>query len=273
MPTDATGTPSSPDLIPTYNTGLDAPSGKGLNSIVASLQTILNQIRAGTLPGGKLNAAAALTGLVPQANLGSGSAGAGAKFLADDQTYKTISSQKFTTSTLAGGPPGSPADGDIWIATGIGGTSKRWQFQYDSAETTYKWKFIGGTALRVLSGGWNNAADGTWQNSSGLSIAVARAGHYVVSWADNIVTSNVNPNYLGWATASGGTPATYSGIYQTGGGATAISLPVSGSTDTADEGYAALGAASSVYLNSYMQNHTNGGFGYGWLSLEPTKII
>jgi hypothetical protein len=39
---DATGTPTSPDSIPTYNTAADAPSGKGLNNIVAALQTALS---------------------------------------------------------------------------------------------------------------------------------------------------------------------------------------------------------------------------------------
>jgi hypothetical protein len=55
MPVDATGPATSPDLIPTYNTAVDAPSGKGLNNIIASLQASLvaNYLRkpAGILVG------------------------------------------------------------------------------------------------------------------------------------------------------------------------------------------------------------------------------
>lgn len=42
MAVDATGTPTSPDSIPTYNTAADNPSGKGLNNIVAAIQTALS---------------------------------------------------------------------------------------------------------------------------------------------------------------------------------------------------------------------------------------
>lgn len=41
MATDATGAVTTPDNIPTYNTAADAPSGKGLNAIVAALQAAL----------------------------------------------------------------------------------------------------------------------------------------------------------------------------------------------------------------------------------------
>ena len=42
MATDATGPVTSPDNIPTYNTAADAPSGKGLNAIVAAIQAALS---------------------------------------------------------------------------------------------------------------------------------------------------------------------------------------------------------------------------------------
>lgn len=42
MATDATGAVTSPDNIPTYNTAADAPSGKGLNAIVAAIQAALS---------------------------------------------------------------------------------------------------------------------------------------------------------------------------------------------------------------------------------------
>jgi hypothetical protein len=53
MATDATGTPTSPDNIPTYNTAVDAPSGLGFNAAMAAIQTALNT-RIAT-PAGILN--------------------------------------------------------------------------------------------------------------------------------------------------------------------------------------------------------------------------
>jgi hypothetical protein len=41
LATDATGTPTSPDNIPKYNTAVDAPSGKGFNAAMDALQTAL----------------------------------------------------------------------------------------------------------------------------------------------------------------------------------------------------------------------------------------
>lgn len=64
MAIDATGTPSSPDNIPTYNTGGDAPSGKGLNNIVAQIQALLTQLKAGTMASGKI----APAGITPGTN-------------------------------------------------------------------------------------------------------------------------------------------------------------------------------------------------------------
>lgn len=43
MPTDATGTPTSPDNIPTYNTAGNIPSGKGFNAAMAAIQVALTK--------------------------------------------------------------------------------------------------------------------------------------------------------------------------------------------------------------------------------------
>lgn len=82
---DASGTPTSPDNIPTYNTGVDPPSGKGFNTAMAQIQSIITNLKAGTLASGKI-LASALTGTVPTANLGSGSA-TSSTFLRGDQTW------------------------------------------------------------------------------------------------------------------------------------------------------------------------------------------
>lgn len=42
MAQDATGTPTSPDSIPKYNTAVDAPSGRGFNAAMDAIQLALN---------------------------------------------------------------------------------------------------------------------------------------------------------------------------------------------------------------------------------------
>jgi hypothetical protein len=49
MAVDASGTPSAKFLIPKYNTSGDAPSGKGLNNIIDSLDTILSNLGISSL--------------------------------------------------------------------------------------------------------------------------------------------------------------------------------------------------------------------------------
>jgi hypothetical protein len=89
-----------------------------------------------------------------------------------------------TTSPLSGGPPSTPNDGDIWIASGVDSNGARWQFQYDANEgTANKWKFIGGASV-----GWSdystvrqNTLDSTWQQVPGSStLTVARGGVYKI---------------------------------------------------------------------------------------------
>lgn len=71
---DATGTPTSPDSIPTYNTAADAPSGLGFNSAMAAIQTALSArvLKSLFTTAGDLIYATAASTLV---RLGVGSAG------------------------------------------------------------------------------------------------------------------------------------------------------------------------------------------------------
>jgi hypothetical protein len=64
---------------------------------------------------------------------------------------------------IASGPPASPIDGQIWIATGVGPDSIVWQFRYNAGSSSaYKWEFIGGPPITssalasvAMAGGWN----------------------------------------------------------------------------------------------------------------------
>jgi hypothetical protein len=167
---DASGTPTSPDNIPTYNTGVDPPSGKGFNTAMAQIQAIFTNLKAGTLASGKI-AMAALNATGTPANT---------NFLRGDGTWTVAPT--ITTSTLAGGPPGSPKDGDIWIATGVDTNGTRWQFQYDAAWVTdaNKWKFIGGIPFTVSdSVSFTTSNGGTYVSfPTPMSYTVVRSGVY-----------------------------------------------------------------------------------------------
>jgi hypothetical protein len=70
------------------------------------------------------------------------------KALRGDGTWGTTPSNKITTSSFSGGPPGSPTDGDIWIASSVDGNGTRWHFQYNAGSASAnKWEFIGGAPI------------------------------------------------------------------------------------------------------------------------------
>jgi hypothetical protein len=89
-----------------------------------------------------------------------------------------------TTSPLSGGPPTSPNDGDIWIATDVNanGDGSRWQFQFNATSaSSYKWEFIGGSPLRseiTTSQGANFS--GSWGDlgTVGPTVTLPRNGDY-----------------------------------------------------------------------------------------------
>lgn len=57
---------------------------------------------------------------------------------------------RVVTSAMSGGPPSSPVDQDIWIATGVDANGTRWQFQYNAGSASAsKWEFIGGATIIV----------------------------------------------------------------------------------------------------------------------------
>lgn len=98
---------------------------------------------------------------------------------------------KITVSTLAGGPPGAPSDGDIWIATFVfGGRNYRWQFQYDGVTaSSNKWVFVGGSPAGFSSGSaYSNSIAGTYQVPGSFSIS-PRTGDYVVAMSAVIENS------------------------------------------------------------------------------------
>jgi hypothetical protein len=88
-----------------------------------------------------------------------------------------------TTSAMSGGPPTSPNNGDIWIATNVDTNGTCWQFQYNaSSGSTYKWEFIGGSSLWVgdTTGGTTTSTTAVDVGTT-LTLTLARSGDYMVT--------------------------------------------------------------------------------------------
>lgn len=134
---------------------------------------------------------------------------------------------KVTTGPIASGPPASPVDGDIWIATDVNLANVRWHFQYNaSSASPYKWEFIGGppansyvgTAEFRTTGGYGDLA------TVGPRLQVARAGEYSLDAAVTITKGQSAAVFTGlmqiYAETQGtvlSSTASFAGIGNTGG--------------------------------------------------------
>lgn len=211
MATDATGTPTSLG-IPKYNTAVDAPSGKGLNAIVDAIDAL--EASRVTKPSG------IVSGEVPvwngtswvrstTTNIGPTSLGSGTpdntKFLRGDGSWQAAG-LKTTVSTMAGGPPGSPADTDIWVATAVDANGTRWVFQYNAGSgSANKWEFIGGPPVCAgITTPQGANFGGSWGDlgTVGPTVTLARAGDYHVM-ARGSVQAGVSVDQLALGIANG----------------------------------------------------------------------
>lgn len=114
---------------------------------------------------------------------------------------------RFTTSAFSSGPPSSPNDGDIWVATGVDTNGTRWHFQYNasSAQTT-KWEFVGGPPLTLLFSGadtfwtsYTSLGGGWYTNLAACAWITPRTGDYIVSASAGLRgnSSVTTTHYLG----------------------------------------------------------------------------
>jgi hypothetical protein len=175
MAVDASGTPSAKFLIPKYNTSGDAPSGKGLNNIIDSLDTILSNLGISSLVANDIPVYDSVAGKWKKAT-GTPSA---TTTLRGDGSWKT--DPLVTTSTLAGGPPASPNDGDIWIATTVDANGTRWAFQFNAASASgFKWEFIGGPPVVSFVPGQETTASTTYvELTTPQRFTAVRPGDYI----------------------------------------------------------------------------------------------
>jgi len=112
----------------------------------------------------------------------------GSIFIAEVYTpgtfYGVTAPPKLTSGAWSSGPPASPQDGDIWMATAVDANGTVWQFRYNAGSASaYKWEFIGGPPV-VLSAtaALQSSASSTYQElDTSLRFTASRAGDYIGS--------------------------------------------------------------------------------------------
>lgn len=98
-------------------------------------------------------------------------------------------------------PPASPVDGQEWIypADAIG---TLWLFRYDAAAPTYKWEFIGGSALHVDNAGGVTVAGTSTALGPSLA-ALPFGGDYELQWGSRIYGSAAAQSCADWLAVVG----------------------------------------------------------------------
>jgi hypothetical protein len=88
-------------------------------------------------------------------------------------------------------PPASPVDGTLWVFPADAANGINWLFQFNSAEATFKWEFLGGQPTYAVIGEGNlttppleSCVSGTYVDIAtvGPSLTVPRAGDYVIDF-------------------------------------------------------------------------------------------
>jgi len=141
-------------------------NGTTLSGLASGLLYITTGTGVPTTKATWPNVAAVLTSLIPQSALGTGSGGTGTKFLADDQTYKTVSGGGTGITNLVATNAVTPF---------LGGPNKQTGFvarQYASGAIMpgYFRTYSGGAALANIRSAWFSLGD---LNNDGMNDVVA----------------------------------------------------------------------------------------------------
>jgi hypothetical protein len=177
---------------------------------------------------------------------------------------------KVTISAIGGGPPASPGDGDIWIATGVDAAGARWKFQYNAGSASaYKWEFIGGSDVLA-----EIPTDETLTTSTGAAVdlatvgprhVLARAGDYDFIGGAGFWHSAANAygQLFGWRSA----------IASFGNGQNTFT-PVAGYAQSVTVSGRVIGAAAGddVRLRYAMTVAGTGHFIGRWIRVRPVRI-
>jgi hypothetical protein len=171
--------------------------------------------------------------------------------------------QKVTTSPLAGGPPASPADGDIWIASGVTASGERWHFQYNAGSaSSYKWEFIGGSETFGASGQSVYSALSSGTTAQPPIFIAPRDGDYDI-WGGAQFTGPTASSYVSLAVGAPG---------NTGPGNTQ-SIPVSNQHISIETAYRALNVPAGAQFSLFTTaSHTDLSSANRWMKVRPVRI-
>ena len=105
----------------------------------------------------------------------------------------------FASAIISASPPAAPVSGSIWVYPADDTNGVYWQFVYDSTQTTYKWRFVGGPPLTANAAPNNhinaNTQVGATGNYYSCSISAARAGdYYIWGTAEFVYTASALAN-------------------------------------------------------------------------------
>lgn len=224
MATDATGTPSTNFSIPKYLTSADAPSGKGLNTIVDYLDTLLKKGFAQLTATGDIVYASAAN---VAARLPIGTSGQVLTVASGVPSWATPSGAAAPATSL----PASPTDKQqAVLVDSTTAPTYAWLMQYSNAAS--KWIFLGGSPLSSEVLASENTASTTFTdlttvgpyvgiNYTGTYDFTVSSGHIQQSGTDDARIglmkngANVTEIALANATANASNGAMMGGVYRT----------------------------------------------------------
>lgn len=184
---------------------------------------------------------------------------------------------KITTSAISGGPPTSPTDGDIWIASAVDTNGTRWTFQYNAGSSSaYKWEFIGGapmTAHYDYPGGVSLGVS-TFVTLTGCQVTIPRNGDYTLEGSCTLETGATSgriefiaifaQNGNSMSTPAGTSYFGYSNIVSTTGG---MDFPMAGHYPAT-----ALVANDVISVMGWCNGSTGNLGRLGRLAVTPVRI-
>ena len=170
-------------------------------------------------------------------------------------------------SSIGSSPPANPVDGNQWIHT-----PTYWQFVYDSTETTYKWKFIGGPPMSHEINTAEANANGAYGDLAtvGPTITLPRAGDYEVSFGCMIVAPLNFAEGASAAIKRGAAATSDNDLIQFFNPANAANQSVSEARQIRITDMAASAVVKMQYKVIISAATV---FGYRWMKVTPVRVI
>lgn len=182
-------------------------------------------------------------------------------------TWTTVST--VNNVTYATTPPGSPANGDIWIwVDSTTNPTFQWMMRYNSASSSaYKWENIGGPDAYATVVGGSAPPTTAYGTSSGLTYAVPRAGDYILEYGFYCGSGNDNDCWMapdGAGLAANDADAAASG--QPGGGTSGVR-----NTPTYCRKFFGLTAATITWMLK-RSSATGAACDRPWVRVRPSRV-